>query len=105
MQQDTAAKWRAAVDAAAPGAFKPFSQSLYIDLAQDPAAAPTAIHLGYRCGRAFLLRFLETLREIGVNHVILNLKYGQRPAGEVIEEIGREIVPRLRETAAAELSG
>jgi len=105
MQQEVAAKWRAAVDAAEPGAFKPFSQSLYIDLARDPASAPKAIHLGYRCGREFLLRFLETLRGIGVHHVILNLKYGQRPAGEVIEEIGREIVPRLSDSAPAELSG
>ncbi|WP_255355294.1 MULTISPECIES: hypothetical protein [unclassified Phenylobacterium] len=40
-----------------------------------------------------------------MHHVIRNLKYGQRPAGEVIEEIGREIVPRLREAAPAELSG
>jgi len=25
--------------------------------------------------------------------VILNLKYGQRPAGEVLEELGADVVP------------
>jgi hypothetical protein len=42
----------------------------------DPDAAPAPIHLGFRDGRHFILRFLETLRSIGVNHVILNFKYG-----------------------------
>jgi hypothetical protein len=32
---------------------------------------------------------------VGVNHVILNLKYGRRSAGEVLEEIGQEILPAL----------
>jgi hypothetical protein len=27
--------------------------------------------------------------------VILNLKYGARDAGEVLEEIGREVLPKL----------
>ena len=29
----------------------------------------------------------------GANHVILNLKYGQRPAAEVLEELGAHVVP------------
>jgi hypothetical protein len=38
---------------------------------------------------------LESLEEIGVDHVILNLKYGKRPAEEVIEELGTHIVPEF----------
>lgn len=95
-QAEVAAQWRAAVDAAAPGVFKPFVQSLYIDLSDDPDAAPTAIHLGFRAGRNFVLRLFEALRSIGVNHVILNFKYGARNAGDVLEEIGQEILPRLQ---------
>jgi hypothetical protein len=38
----------------------------------------------------------------GVHHVILNLKYGTREADEVLEEIGREILPRVREFRAAD---
>ena len=46
----------------APGVFKPFAQSLYVDLADDPDRPPEPIHLGFRAGRHFLLRFLDGLR-------------------------------------------
>jgi luciferase-type oxidoreductase len=94
-QAELIGRWRTAVSAIAPGTFKPFSQSLYIDLTHEPDHPPQSIHLGFRAGRKFVLAFLERLRAIGVNHVILNLKYGARDAGEVIDEIGLEILPRL----------
>lgn len=94
-QAETVARWRAQVQEAAPGRFKPFAQSLYVDLDADPHLAPTPIHLGFKSGRYFLLSFLEASRGIGVNHVILNLKYGARPAAEVLEEIGLEVLPAL----------
>src|SRR5205814_1868332 len=74
-------RWRAAVEIAAPGAFKPFAQSFYLDLADNPDELPTPIHLGFRAGRNILRRFLDSLRTVGVHHVALNLKYGQRSAG------------------------
>ncbi len=46
-------------------------------------------------GRHVVLRFLEAARSIGVNHVILNFKYGARNVGDVLEEIGKEILPQL----------
>ncbi len=94
-QAELVAKWRAAVEIASPGVFKPFVQSLYVDLADAPAEPPRPIHLGFRAGRNFMLEFLNKLAGVGINHVILNLKYGRRPAGEVLEEIGREVLPRL----------
>lgn len=97
-QAEVVAHWRAAVATAAPGVFKPFVQSFYVDLSADPDAAPTPIHLGFRGGRHFVLRFFEALRAIGVNHVILNFKYGTRNAGDVLEEIGKEILPQLAES-------
>jgi luciferase-type oxidoreductase len=99
-QAETVARWRAQVQVAAPGRFKPLAQSLYIDLAADPQLPPTPIHLGFKSGRDFLLRFLEASRGIGVNHVILNLKYGARPAGEVLEEIGADVLPALARAAS-----
>lgn len=107
-QAEVVARWRAQVEEAAPGRFKPFAQSLYVDLDADPQLPPTPIHLGFKAGRHFLLRFLEASRGIGVNHVILNLKYGVRPASEVVEEIGREVLPALAEAgteAAASVDG
>ena len=77
----------------APDSFKPFSQSLYIDLVEDPNAPPKAIHLGFKSGRKHLIEFLGASREAGVNHVVLNLKYGARPAADVLEEIGQEVLP------------
>lgn len=108
LQAAAAARWRGDVQAASPGAFKPFVQSLYVDLADDPDLPPKPIHLGFRAGWHFLLRFLDALRVVGVNHVILNVKYGTRPASEVLEEIGTEVLPLLSdvqgdEPAAAEL--
>lgn len=95
-QAETVARWRAHVQEAAPGRFKPFAQSLYVDLDADPQLPPTPIHLGFKSGRQFLLRFLQASSGIGVNHVILNLKYGARPAAEVLEEIGTEVLPALK---------
>lgn len=73
--------------------FKPFLQSLYIDLSFDSNEKPTPIHLGFRTGHKFLISYLNTLKEAGVNHVAFNLKYGQRPVEEVIQELGEEVVP------------
>ena len=82
----------------APGVLKPFAQSLYVDLSNDPDEPATPIHLGLRSGRNILFRFLAALRNAGVHHVILNLKYGKRPADEVLDEIGAEMLPQLAAT-------
>jgi hypothetical protein len=70
-------------------------QAFYVGLRDDPDAVPTPIHLGFRGGRHFVLRFFEAVRSIGINHVILNFKYGARNAGDVLEEIGKKILPQL----------
>jgi luciferase-type oxidoreductase len=95
-QQLVVDRWRQAVSAQAGDVYKPFLQSLYIDLDAHPTALPSPIHLGFRLGRDHLLTLLEALEAIGVDHVILNLKYGRRPAAEAVEELGSYIVPRFR---------
>jgi luciferase-type oxidoreductase len=101
-QAELAARWRAAVASAAPGAFKPFAQSLYLDLVEDPGGPPEPLHLGFRAGRDVVLRHLEGLRAAGVHHVGLNFKYAARPAEEVLERVGREILPRLESSHPTE---
>jgi luciferase-type oxidoreductase len=101
IQRMVVSEWRRATEEVAPGVFKPFGQSLYIDLAQNPDEEPRPIHLGYRLGRKRLIDLLATLQEIGVNHVILNLKYGQRPASDVLEEVGQEVLPLFSNPGAA----
>ncbi len=90
-----AARWRAAVARGAPGSFKPFAQSFYVDLTEDPDGPAEPIHLGFRGGRDVVCRYLEGLRAVGVHHVILNFKYARRNAAEILEEFGRDILPRL----------
>jgi luciferase-type oxidoreductase len=89
-------EWHAAQRRVRGEADLPFAQSLYIDLAHDPGEPASPIHLGYRVGRKSLVALLHQLREIGVGHVMLNLKYGRRPAGEVMRELADEVVPQLR---------
>lgn len=81
--------------AATRGVFKPFVQSLYVDLAADPDQPAAPIDLGFRGGRNLVFDFLDALRAGGVNHVIINFKYSTRDASGVLEEIGTQIVPRL----------
>ncbi len=92
-----AMKLRAWADAqASVGALaKPFGQSLYLDLVRDPDAKPLPIHLGYRLGRRALVSLLRELRDLGVAHVALNLKYGSRHAAEVLDELGAEVLPHF----------
>ena len=94
-QGQLAARWRAAVAGVAPGVFKPFAQSFYVDLTDDPDGPPEPLHLGFRGGRNVVYRYLEGLRTAGVHHVILNFKYARRNVDEILEEFGREILPRL----------
>jgi luciferase-type oxidoreductase len=98
MQARIIEDWRNLTAQFAPGVFKPYAQSLYVDLVDSPATSATPIHLGYRLGRDRLIELLQHLRAIGVNHVGLNLKYGERPAAEVLEEIGQEVLPIIQST-------
>lgn len=93
MQRNIVAEWNRAAERIGDDSFKPFAQSLYIDLATSPSTKPTPIHLGYHLGAEALVEHLTALQEIGVNHVVLNLKYGHRPAEDVLEELGEAVLP------------
>ncbi len=95
MQAQIIQDWRRLTEQFAPGVFKPYAQSLYVDLVDDPNGTATPIHLGYRLGRNRLIDLLQHLQAIGVNHVGLNFKYGSRPAADVLEEIGQYVLPYI----------
>jgi len=92
-QQRVIGGYRAAAEAA--GVLPHVAQSLYVDLLEEKNAAPRPIHLGWALGREPLIILLESYRRLGIAHVVLNLKYGSRPAAEVVEEIGSEVLPVL----------
>jgi len=75
--------------------WKPFLQSLYIDLTKDPDAPAVPIHLGFQLGRNTLLAFLNDLRDIGVNHVLFNIRFCTRPLKDVIAELAEYVVPEF----------
>lgn len=94
-QANRIAAWRTATIKGGSVDPKPFGQSLYVDISDDAVEQPTPIHLGFRSGREYLRRHLQALEAAGVAHVVLNLKYGRRPAEDVLEEIGAEVVPHF----------
>ena len=61
--------------------------------------------MGFRSGKDYLIMFLKALEEAGVNHVILNLKYGSRPAQEVIEELGEFVLPHFETILESQPNG
>ena len=91
-QRETIKLWRQAA-----GKFKPFIQPLVIDLSENPSAAPNPvpIKVGFRSGHKFLIDYLYALQTIGVNHVLLGLKTGNRPVEDVIQEIGEYVLPHF----------
>ena len=71
---------------------KPVSQSLYIDLLDDPNAPAKTIHLGYQCGTHFLVEHLKALEEAGVNHVVLNLRFNQANIEKTLKRLAKEVL-------------
>lgn len=71
--------------------WKPFMQSLYIDLVIDKKIKPTGIHLGFRCNVDYLIDFLKTIESLGVNHVVFNLKFNQLPMEQTLQILGEQV--------------
>ena len=94
-QTQVVQRWRDSVEAELPGQYKPFTQSYFIDLADNPNEAPTSIHLGHRLGRNALLVHLRACKRIGVDHLMFNLKYGKREANEVLQELAEFVLPEF----------
>jgi len=62
---------------------------------EKPLEPATPIHPADRLGWEPLIELLLKLKVIGVNHMVFNFKYGHRPADEVLEEIGQEVLPHV----------
>jgi luciferase-type oxidoreductase len=84
--------WRQRVKRAG-GPDKPVSQSLYIDLTEDPNTPPQPIHLGFRSGANHLRAYLVSLQEIGVNHVAINLRFNQADIETTMKRLAGDILP------------
>ncbi|MFY9143306.1 LLM class oxidoreductase [Sulfuricurvum sp.] len=78
-----------------PFGFKPYTQGLMLDLKEDNDAKALPIHLGFSAGKHHLIDYLHQIKRIGVNHIIFYLKLSKRPASEVMEQLGKEVLPYL----------
>ena len=86
--------WRARCAEFGTG-LKPVMQPLYIDLLGSENAGPQPIHLGFRCGVNFLLSFLRRLRQIGVNHVALNLRFNRAATESTLTTLANKLTPEF----------
>lgn len=86
--------WREALNKTSQ-LYKPYIQPVYIDLVDNPDAEPQKMDLGFRLGRNYLIDMFLTIKNLGVNHAILILKYASRPMEEVLDEIGKEVLPKI----------
>lgn len=93
-QAQTIAQWRELVENESSYS-KPFLQPLYVDLVKDENALPQGIHLGFRLGVNYLVEYLKHLEQIGVNHVMLNLRFNSRNIKESLEELAEKVLPHF----------
>jgi len=74
---------------------KPFLQPLYVDLHSDPDFKPVGIHLGWRLGSNHLIEYFEKLKDLGVNHVAINLRFNQADIKQTLEELSKKVLPHF----------
>lgn len=74
---------------------KPFMQSLYVDLHEDDDYKPEPIHLGLRLGANHLVSYLKELQTIGVNHVVINLRFNTARIEETLEHFSIKILSQF----------
>ena len=98
MQKKNIANWQEAVaQECGEDVFKPFLESLWIDLHEDPDAPAQGGHFGYRLGRNKLIELLQSQRQLGINHVSINFRTSKRDAEEQIDELIEYVLPALDE--------
>ena len=74
---------------------KPVMQSLYVDLVAEDDAQPVPIHLGFRSGVAFLKTYLGLMRDHGINHVALNLRFNHADIEDTMKRLTDEVLPEF----------
>ncbi|MCQ4623876.1 LLM class oxidoreductase [Corynebacterium sp. CCUG 70398] len=89
------AEWAAREGATGPAAFKPFAESLWLDLSTDPDEPASGGTFGYRLGRNVLVQLLKSQRSMGIHHVSVNFRTSTRPAEEQIDELIEHVLPAL----------
>lgn len=80
---------------------KPYMQTLYVDLMEQKDFKPQGIHLGIRTGTEYLLEYLQSIKQIGVNHVAINLRFKNGRIEDTLETSAKEILPQFHKTISS----
>ncbi len=94
MQQNTISDWRAEV-AKITDTDKPFMTAMYLALHPAPDFKPEPIQLGFRTGVNFLVEYLHILKDIGVNHVAINLRFNTMGMDNTLETLAEKVLPHF----------
>ncbi|NOE17346.1 TIGR03571 family LLM class oxidoreductase [Ruegeria atlantica] len=76
---------------------KPVMQSLYVDLVDQADAPPRPIHLGFSAGTDYLRRYLHEIRDLGINHVALNLRFNVAGIEPTLHRLADEVLPEFHD--------
>ncbi|MEP3333286.1 LLM class oxidoreductase [Sedimentitalea sp.] len=95
-QSRVVADYRARI-AKVGGMDKPVMQSLYVDVLDDPDAAPRPIHLGFQSGTTFLRSYLREIEALGINHVALNLRFNSADIETTLKRLADDLLPDFAE--------
>ena len=74
---------------------KPVMQPLHVDLVAQADAPPSPIHLAFRSGTDHLRRYLMQLRDLGINHVALNLRFTGTDIEDIMQRLADEVLPEF----------
>ena len=77
-------------------------QPLHIDLVEDEDFKPQPIHLGFRSGTKFLIEYLYQRKEIGVNHIGINVRFNTRNIEATLEQLAKEVLPLFHKSNGKE---
>ena len=87
-------QWRELISKS--GAYdKPFMQPLYVILEDDDDFKPQAIQLGFRIGVHHLIDYFFMLRDIGVNHIAINLRFNTHAFEQTLEKLGTKLISQF----------
>lgn len=74
---------------------KPFMQPLYVVLQDDDDFKPEPIQLGYKIGANHLIEYFHQIKENGVNHVGINLRFNTQNMDRTLENIAKKVLPHF----------
>ncbi|MEM9921264.1 MAG: LLM class flavin-dependent oxidoreductase, partial [Bacteroidota bacterium] len=93
-QEFTIAQWRALV-AKKQNFDKPFMQPLYVVLQEEDDFKPLPIQLGFRIGVNYLIEYLHAAKDIGVNHVAINLRFNGMDMSKTLDRLAERVLPHF----------